>query len=77
MTKTTRFRSHAETAAATPRGGRNCLRVSPNTLPCDRCGSTPGVAHTPIRAAGRFCASCCPHCSPPAQTPNQRREAQR
>jgi hypothetical protein len=30
------------------------------TAPCDSCGETPPVLHTPIRAAGWYCATCCP-----------------
>ncbi len=43
-------------------GPRNCMRTSGNTRACEKCGCTPIVKHTPIRAAGRFCAECCPHC---------------
>ena len=59
---------------ATP-GPRNCLRTSENTRACEKCGCTPAVLHTPIRAAGRFCAECCPHCSLPFGTPSGRLEA--
>ena len=59
---------------ATP-GPRNCLRTSGNTRACEKCGCTPAVLHTPIRAAGRFCAECCPHCSLPFGTPSGRLEA--
>src|ERR1039458_2793007 len=48
-------------------GPRNCLRVTRHTSACETCGATPPVLHTPIRAAGRFCADCCPHCSLPVQ----------
>ena len=48
-------------------GPRNCMRRNGNTRACEKCGSTPAILHTPIRAAGRFCAECCPHCAPPVQ----------
>jgi hypothetical protein len=51
-------------------GPRNCLRTNGNTRACETCGCTPAVLHTPIRAAGRFCATCCPHCGPPKQPKN-------
>jgi len=59
---------------ATP-GPRNCMRTSGNTRACEKCGCTPAVLHTPIRAAGRFCVECCPHCSLPFGTPTGRLEA--
>jgi hypothetical protein len=62
---------------ATPPGPRNCMRSGGTTLPCDVCGARPPVMHTPIRAAGRYCAACCPHCSLSAQlTEPARREVQ-
>ncbi len=60
---------------ATPPGPRNCMRVSPNSRACDGCDCTPAVLHTPIRAAGQYCGTCCPHCSPTAQTERDTHEA--
>jgi hypothetical protein len=52
MTRAQRFRKHFEQAAATATGGRNCLRVSPNTRPCDVCGCTPGRGARSYTRAG-------------------------
>jgi hypothetical protein len=51
-------------ADSVPLAARNCIRVRHNRRPCDSCGATRPVLHTPIRAAGRYCAACCPHCTP-------------
>ena len=45
-------------------GPRNCMRLRHNTHACETCGRLPSILHTPIRAAPRYCAKCCPHCSP-------------
>jgi hypothetical protein len=55
-------------------GPRNCMRTTGSTRACEKCGSTPAILHTPIRAAGKFCAECCPHCSPAARTERDTRE---
>jgi len=59
-----RMRRRATTMCpvATP-GPHNCMRVPHYARQCDICGATPPVLHTPIRAAGRYCAACCPHCT--------------
>jgi hypothetical protein len=48
--------------APIPPGPQNCMRTRPNARPCDVCGRTPAILHTPIRQRGRYCAECCPHC---------------
>lgn len=60
-------------AAAAP-GPRNCMRTKGNMRSCDVCKVTPLFLHTPIRAAGRFCATCCPNCPLPGQTPSLAQE---
>jgi len=67
-----RTKTTAKAYPETP-GPRNCMRTNGNTRACEKCGSTPGVLHMPIRAAGQFCAECCPHCSLPVQPSSVRR----
>lgn len=72
MTKAQRMRRREHSA---PAGPRNCMRTNGNPRACEKCGCTPTVLHVPIRAAGRYCATCCPHCSPVAPKEQDTNEA--
>jgi hypothetical protein len=34
------------------------MRLGNNSRPCEKCGGTPEVLHTPVRASGQYCEKC-------------------